>query len=78
MGIVMGLDMHRSQITVDALETASGAVRRDRVLPGGRAALRQWLARYQDLALRAAVEGTTACLQSPHRHQLLDTPDCYR
>ncbi len=59
MSIVMGLDVHRSQITVDALETASGAVRRDRVVPGTRAALRQWLAPYEAVELRAAVEGTT-------------------
>jgi transposase len=55
----MGLDVHRSQITVELLDSARGEVRRDRIVPGTRAALRRWLAPFEQVALRAALEGTT-------------------
>ena len=59
MSIVMGLDVHRKQITIDALDTAAGETQRGQVAPATREAWRQWLARYGELELRAAVEGTT-------------------
>jgi transposase len=64
MGIVCGLDLHRQQITFDALETASGEVWRGRVWQPDRARFRRWLT--GDVAQRAngqlvamAVEGCT-------------------
>jgi len=44
MSMVCGLDLHRQQITFDALETASGEVWRGRVWQPDRARFRRWLA----------------------------------
>jgi transposase len=64
MSIVCGLDLHRQQITFDALETESGEVWRGRVWQPDRDRFRRWLCR--DVARRAggqpvamAVEGCT-------------------
>src|SRR5262245_23413868 len=64
MGIVCGLDLHRQQITFDALETATGEVWRGRVWQPDRERFRRWLR--HDVARRAnglpvaiAVEGCT-------------------
>ena len=64
MSIVCGLDLHRQQITFDALETGSGEVWRGRVSQPDRERFRRWLCR--DVARRAggepvamAVEGCT-------------------
>src|SRR5205823_14189206 len=64
MSMVCGLDLHRQQITFDALETGSGEVWRGRVWQPDRDRVRRWL-RY-DVAERAmgapvamAVEGCT-------------------
>jgi len=64
MSMVCGLDLHRQQITFDALETASGEVWRGRVWQPDRERFRRWLCR--DVARRAngqpvamAVEGCT-------------------
>jgi transposase len=64
MGMVCGLDLHRQQITFDALETVSGEVWRGRVSQPDRERFRRWLTR--DVAGRAngepvmmAVEGCT-------------------
>src|SRR6476619_3520112 len=64
MSMVCGLDLHRQQITFDALETDSGEVWRGRVWQPDRERFRRWLA--HDVAQRAggqpvamAVEGCT-------------------
>lgn len=64
MSMVCGLDLHRQQITFDALETESGEVWRGRVWQPDRQRFRRWLSR--DVARRAdgqpvamAVEGCT-------------------
>jgi len=64
MSMVCGLDLHRQQITFDALETVSGEVWRGRVWQPDRERFRRWLTR--DVARRAdgepvamAVEGCT-------------------
>ena len=64
MSMVCGLDLHRQQITFDALETESGEVWRGRVWQPDRERFRRWLTR--DVARRAngqpvamAVEGCT-------------------
>ena len=64
MSMVCGLDLHRQQITFDALETESGEVWRGRLWQPDRERFRRWLR--QDLAKRAngepvalAVEGCT-------------------
>jgi transposase len=64
MSIVCGLDLHRQQITFDAVETGSGEVWRGRVWQPDRERFRRWLCR--DVARRAggepvamAVEGCT-------------------
>ena len=64
MSMVCGLDLHRQQITFDALETGSGEVWRGRVWQPDRDRFRRWLC--HDVARRAegqpvamAVEGCT-------------------
>ena len=64
MSMVCGLDLHRQQITFDALETDSGEVWRGRVWQPDRERFRRWLT--SDVARRAngqpvtmAVEGCT-------------------
>ena len=64
MSMVCGLDLHRDQITFDALEVSTGEVWRGRVWQPDRLRFRRWLR--QDLAARAkgepvavAVEGCT-------------------
>src|SRR3954451_20958979 len=64
MSIVCGLDLHRQQITFDAVETESGEVWRGRVWQPDRERFRRWLCR--DVARRSnglpvamAVEGCT-------------------
>ena len=64
MSMVCGLDLHRQQITFDALTRESGGVWRGRVWQPDRERLRRWLT--QDVAVKAsgqpvamAVEGCT-------------------
>ena len=64
MSMVCGLDLHRQQITFDAMDTMSGEVWRGRVWQPDRERFRRWLCR--DVARRAdgrpvamAVEGCT-------------------
>jgi transposase len=64
MSMVCGLDLHRQQITFDALEVESGEVWRGRLWQPDRERFRRWL--HQDLATKAhggpvalAVEGCT-------------------
>src|SRR2546428_8527155 len=64
MAMVCGLDLHRRQITFDALEVESGEVWRARLWQPDRERFRRWLR--EELAVRAgdqpvalAVEGCT-------------------
>src|SRR6516162_11795246 len=64
MSMVCGLDLHRGQITFDALEVETGEVWRGRIWQPDRARFRRWL--QEELAARAnggpvsvAVEGCT-------------------
>jgi transposase len=52
--------VHRRQLTFDYLDTATGEVRRGRIMPADRAHLRAWLTRFagQD-DVRFALEGCT-------------------
>ena len=59
MAIVLGLDVHRQQITYDALDTASGEVSRGRIAPADRQHLRSWLERFSGRRVEAALEATT-------------------
>src|SRR5437867_1184716 len=64
MGMVCGLDLHRGQITFDALEVMSGEVWRGRLRQPDRARFRRWLTeelgpRAKDGAVSVAVEGCT-------------------
>lgn len=64
MSMVCGLDLHRGQITFDALEVESGEVWRGRLRQPDRARFRRWLtedvaARAKDGPVAVAVEGCT-------------------
>jgi transposase len=62
MAIVVGLDVHREQITFDELDTTTGELHRGRIRPATREALRRWLTRYQGKEVEAALEATTGWL----------------
>ena len=58
MAIVGGFDIHRQQVTFDYLDTVTGQVRRGRIDPVCRAALRSWLERFAGRGdVTFAVEG---------------------
>ncbi len=57
--VVMGLDQHRAQITVEWLDTATGEIERARVAPADRQAVRRFLGRFSGRELEAALEATT-------------------
>ena len=59
MAIVVGLDVHRAQITYDALNTATGEVATGRITPADRPTLRAFLRRWAGEDVEAAVEATT-------------------
>jgi transposase len=59
MAIVVGLDVHRAQITFDALDSATGEVTTGRIVPADRATLRRFLRRWTGEQVEAAVEATT-------------------
>ena len=59
MSIVGGLDIHRSQITFDYLDTATGEVRCGQVRPADREHLRGWLARFAGRDGDLVMEGCT-------------------
>jgi transposase len=59
MGIVVALDVHRSQITYKALDRQTGELRRGRIAPAARAEVRAWLGQFAGHAVEFAVEGTT-------------------
>ena len=59
MSIVMGLDQHRGQITGEWLNTETGEVKRTRVVPADRVAVRNFLERFGGQELEVALEATT-------------------
>src|SRR5712691_9716522 len=61
MAIVAGFDVHRRQITFDALDTESGEVSRGRI-DSTPAAVRDWVARFPDRQVEVAVEACTGWL----------------
>ena len=59
MTIVIGFDVHRGQITFDALDGATGEVKSGRIAPADRNGLRRFLERWDGRRVEAAVEATT-------------------
>jgi transposase len=59
VAVFVGLDVHRAQITFDALDVDSGEVQRGRVQPANRETFRQFLTRFDGQPLVAAVEAMT-------------------
>src|SRR5215217_5042664 len=59
MTIVVGLDVHREQITFDALDTPTGEVRCGRVRPADRESFRRFLSRFDGAPVEVALEATT-------------------
>jgi transposase len=61
MAIVAGFDVHRAQITFDALDTESGEVSRGRI-DATPAAVERWSGRFAGREIRVAVEACTGWL----------------
>ena len=61
MAIVAGFDVHRRQITFDALDTETGEVTRGRI-DATPAAVRGWVRRFKGSEVRVAVEACTGWL----------------
>jgi hypothetical protein len=61
MAIVAGFDVHRAQITFDALDTDSGEVMRGRI-DATPAAVTRWASRFADQRIDVAVEACTGWL----------------
>ena len=59
--IVAGFDVHRRQITVDALDTATGEVIRGQI-ESTPAAVQEWVARFSGRVIHVAVEACTGWL----------------
>src|SRR5581483_8204449 len=59
MAIVMGFDIHREQITYDALDDVSGELRRGRIAPADRFGLRRFLGSLPAVPVEVALEATT-------------------
>lgn len=59
MTIVVGLDVHREQITFDAVDTETGEVRSGRIRPAHREGVRRFLAQFDGADVEAALEATT-------------------
>lgn len=58
MRIVGGFDVHRSQVTFDYMDMATGRVTRGRIAPADRLSLRSWLVRFVgESDVHFAVEG---------------------
>src|SRR5919109_2713748 len=63
MAIVGGFDVHRAQITFDALDTETGEVHRGRI-PANRESVRGWVGRFAGERVewrRCAVRGGGGC-----------------
>jgi transposase len=61
MAIVAGFDVHRAQITFDALETETGEVMRGRI-DATPAAVTRWVERFDGREIEVAVEACTGWL----------------
>jgi hypothetical protein len=61
MAIVAGFEVHRAQITFDALDTETGEVTRGRI-DSTPAAVARWVARFAGREVRVAVEACTGWL----------------
>jgi transposase len=61
MAIVAGFDVHRAQITFDALDTATGEVTRGRI-DATPVAVSQWMSRFDERPVDVAVEACTGWL----------------
>ena len=61
MAIVAGFDVHKAQITFDALDLESGEIHRGRI-PSTREAVRKWVQRFEDKQIDVAVEAGTGWL----------------
>jgi transposase len=61
MAIVAGFDVHRTQITFDALDRQSGEVHRGRI-PATPEAVEKWVARFPGQQVDVAVEACTGWL----------------
>ena len=59
MRIGVALDVHRRQITYKTLDRESGEVRRGRIVPATRGAVREWLEQFASCEAEFALEGTT-------------------
>src|SRR5438034_5393066 len=59
MRIVVALDVHRRQITYKTLDRESGEVRRGRIVPATRGAVREWLEQFAGREAEFVLEGTT-------------------
>jgi transposase len=59
MAIVIGFDIHREQVTFDALDDVTGEVQRGRIAPADRLALRRFLASLPAGEIDVALEATT-------------------
>jgi hypothetical protein len=46
MSIIGALDVHRRQLTFDYIDTATGVLKRGRIIPADREHLPAWLARF--------------------------------
>jgi transposase len=57
--ILMGLDQHRAQITVEWIDTSTGEISRGRVRPADRAGVRRFVERFRGQELEVALEATT-------------------
>lgn len=61
MAIVVGFDVHRAQITFDALDLSSGEIHRGRI-PATREAVRKWVGRFTGHEVDVALEAGTGWL----------------
>jgi transposase len=59
MAIVIGFDIHREQVTFDALDDVTGEVQRGRIAPADRLAVRRFLASLPSGQIDVALEATT-------------------
>lgn len=61
MAIVAGFDVHKAQITFDALDTQTGELHRGRIAAKPEA-VREWVERFDDREVSVAVEACTGWL----------------
>src|SRR2546425_7139432 len=60
MEMVCGLDLHRSQITFRTVDLRTGELKRGKIYPGAREAVREWMERFEPgTDAHFALEGTT-------------------